>query len=144
MSIDEISEKIARRTANRFSRRSFIGRVGTTIAVAGAGSLGIHVPMAAAAGCCGCAHCGFSSVCTEGGGSCPSGTCQCGSWYICQNCQPGAPTLKKFTDCCSACGGGCFCGADGYPHCFYNPPYGACGGYSKVRCRTIDCTNLAC
>lgn len=150
MSADEISERIARGIANRYSRRSFIGRVGTLVAVAGAGSLGVRVPGAFGGvdtQCCpgcNCAHCGFSSVCTEGGGNCPTGSCDCGAWYLCSNCQPGGATLLKYRDCCSACGGGCFCGDDGYPHCCYPPPYGSCGGYNKVRCRTITCTNFAC
>jgi hypothetical protein len=140
MSIDSITETAARRIGMRFSRRSFIGRLGAGLAAAGTGTLGARtawaVPAVATA-CCGCANCGHSTSC---GTTCPTGTCKCGYWYMC-TCEI---YLMKYQDCCAACSGGCSCGSDGYPRCYYTAPYGSCNGNTKVKCRAVSCTSTLC
>ena len=142
MSIDSVTESVTRQFGNRFSRRSFLGRVGTGLAAIGGGALAIDtgVAFASVASCCGCSLCGASTTC--GTSDCPSGTCACGQWWMCQ-CSGGS-TLKRYRDCCAACSGGCSCGSDGRPRCLYPPPYGSCGGYTKVKCRSISCTTAHC
>lgn len=139
--LDVGTERIGRSLANSISRRSFFGRLGAAIVVIGGGSLGLGTKPAGAEvqACCGCSTCGFSTSC--GTSDCPAGTCNCGSWYICE-CVGSA--LRRYRDCCASCSGGCSCESDGRPGCYYSPPYGSCGGYTKVKCRAITCTMLAC
>jgi hypothetical protein len=143
MSLDSITEAAARRSAMRFSRRSFIGRFGVGLVAAGTGALGGRVAWAAtdvATSCCGCANCGHSTTCATTGGDCPTGTCKCGYWYMC-TC---GIRETKYQDCCAACSSGCSCGSDGYPRCYYTAPYGSCNGNTKVKCRATTCTQLTC
>lgn len=136
MSMDRMTESGSRVLANSISRRSFLGRLGAGLTAVGAGSLSFIVatPEAALA----CAHSGHSTSC--GSSTCPTGTCSCGSWYLCQ-CT--GPRLKRYRDCCATCST-CTCGADGYPKCCYTAPYGSCSGHHKVKCRTVSCTSFGC
>jgi hypothetical protein len=137
MTLDTVTEAVSRRVANASTRKSFLGKVAVFIGVLG--TRGLSLPeVAGAASCCGCSTCGYSTTC--GGTSCPSGTCNCGAWYLCE-CSP---SLKKYQDCCAACSGGCSCGGDGRPSCYYTAPYGSCSGHKTVKCRVITCTQLAC
>lgn len=144
--IDTITEKIARSAGNRISRRSFIGQVGTSLAVAGAGKWAAVLPQSfamedIALACCGCPNCGFSTSCGTSS-TCPSGTCGCGAWFLCE-CN-GNSRERRYLDCCAACSGGCSCGADGKPSCLYTAPYGSCSGHTKVKCRVVSCTQALC
>lgn len=141
MTLDSMTRSLAYRLGNSYSRRSFIGRVGAALTVAGAGSLGLRV--ADAEGDilgCGCPNCGHSSECTALPPYCPTDACHCGSWY---KCECGS-FLKRYMDCCSACPNP-YCGDDGWPRCYYSPPYsGGCNGNTKVKCRNVFCTNFSC
>lgn len=143
MTLDALMEATSRRVANSVTRRSFFGRTAAAVAVAGAGDLAFDAPSALAASCCGCRTCGHSTTCKNAGNFCPSGTCNSGSWYICNVAACGHRYTQAFTDCAGACGGGCYCGSDGRPGCFYQPPYGTCGGHSHVYCRKIHCIGPA-
>jgi hypothetical protein len=135
MSVDDLTESVARGFAQRFTRRSAIGRFGGALAVLGAGGL---VAAETAQAACGCSKSGYSTQCA--GSTCPSGTCECGHWSTC-TC---AGALRFYKDCCGGCSGGCSCGSDGYPRCYYQPPYGSCGSTTKVHCRLIYCTKYLC
>lgn len=136
MSFDEITESLTRRAANVITRRSLLGRTGAALLGAGAGTLIVGAPQALASCGCGCSTCdGYSTTC--GGTTCPSGTCACGSWLLCK-CSP---RMKRYQDCCSSsCS--CYCGGDGRVGCYFPHEYGSCA--SKIKCRVITCTQLAC
>lgn len=138
MSIDEVSEHVARRLGNRQSRKGFLGRLGGALVAVGGTSAGL-APTAFGriqGSCCGCAPCGYSTTC---GTTCPGGTSPCGSWYMCE-CV--GSRLAQYQDCCGGCGGGCSCGGDGKPSCYYDAPYQS--GFQLVNCRAISCTQITC
>lgn len=142
MTLDAMAESAARRLANTTTRQSFLGRLGVGLAAVGAGAFAGQVEGAFGAvlgGCCGCGTCGYSTICSTNP-NCPSGSCSCGSWFM---CQCGSKYMQ-YRDCCAACSGGCSCGSDGRPSCLYNAPYGSCSGYTKVKCRTIFCSVYDC
>jgi hypothetical protein len=138
MSFDHLFESTARRAGNRITRRSFIGRVALAISGVGAGSLAFKSAPALAAGCP-CRICGHSTSC---GGSyghpCPGFTCAGGAWYMCTT-YCGTRHLTKFQDCMLKHSCRTYCGKDHRPGCYYQTPYGACGGRSKVWCRSVTC-----
>jgi hypothetical protein len=147
MSIDSLGEQVTRRVANRISRRSLMGRLGAGVVALGAGQVGLVAAQSSRAyadstipDSCPCSTCGESTTCS-GSGSCPSGTCNAGSWYV---CSCGGPALKQYTDCAASCSGGHYCGSDGRPGCYYSTEYGTCGGHSLTYCRAISCTRLGC
>src|SRR5712691_3356333 len=139
MSFDQLFENTTRRVGNRLTRRSFVGRVALAMSAVGAGGLASTPSraLAAARSCGGCSNCGDSTTCgcTPCHG-CPSNTCPGGAWYLCTSHCP-CSTLTKYQDCIS--NGTCsfYCGCDGRPGCYYTTPYGACGGRTKVHCRSI-------
>jgi hypothetical protein len=146
MTIDTVTESMSRRLGTRLSRRSFFGRLGAGLALAGGGSLALRTGVAFGEefACCGCATCGYSSTCQTEGGACPSGTCACGSWLLCNCTGTRGMVMRRYRDCCAACTGGCFCGWDNKPRCYYPAPYATCNGHNKVRCRSIFCTTIRC
>jgi hypothetical protein len=138
MSFDHLVEKTARRAGNRITRRSFIGRVALAMSAVGAGGLAFSPAPALAAGCP-CRVCGDSTAC---GGSfghpCPSFTCAGGAWYMCTS-YCGTSKLTKFQDCMLEHSCHTYCGTDHRPGCYYQTPYGACGGRDMVWCRSVTC-----
>ena len=140
MSFDRLAENTARRVGNRLTRRSFIGRVALAVSAVGAGGLASGTAPALAAGCP-CRVCGDSTSCNGSfGHPCPSFTCPGGAWYMCtQYC--GTKHLTKFQDCMLKHNCHTYCGRDGRPGCYYQTPYGSCGGRSRVWCRSVTCHN---
>jgi hypothetical protein len=142
ISFDQLVENTTRRVANRITRRSFIGRAALATSAVGAGGLAFKSSYAPASNAYPCRVCCDSTTCgcTPCHG-CPSGTCAGGSWYECtSHCPTGYYT--RYRDCLS---GNCstYCGCDGRPGCYYNTPYGSCGGHTKVWCRSITCLGPA-
>jgi hypothetical protein len=158
MKLDDFAEDAARSTASKFNRRGFLARLGVGLAGVGAGELALRSPHAVSTiasghaiqlladdpgvlNCCGCSHCGDSTTCGSGN-PCPSGTCNCGTWYMCSSC---GGFLQQATDCCAGCSGGCSCGPDGRPTCFYPAEWsGGCNGHSRIKCRRLLCTRHPC
>jgi hypothetical protein len=138
MSFDQLAEKAARRAGSRLTRRSFFGRVALAVTAIGAGGLAFS-PSAALASGCPCRVCGDSTAC---GGSfghpCPSFTCPGGAWYMCTS-YCGEYHLTKFQDCMLEHNCRTYCGVDHRPGCYYQTPYGACGGRDRVWCRSVTC-----
>lgn len=151
-------EDTARTLAVRLDRRGFLGRVGLGLVAVGAGDLAIQSKRAVALAApsrivpnvgpsvnapdtiCGCPNCGNSTTCSSNP-LCPSGTCDCGSWYTC-TC-PG-PKLEQWRDCCNSCGTPT-CGGDGKPKCYYHVEWSSgCNNFDTVQCRTHVCTNMLC
>jgi hypothetical protein len=157
MKLDEFAEDMARNAASRFNRRRFLARLGIGLAAVGAGELALREASIASPettghgvrlladaridSCCGCSKCGDSTTCGSGN-PCPSGTCNCGTWYMCSSC---GGFLQQATDCCAACSGGCSCGPDHRPTCFYPAEWSSgCGGHSRIKCRRLLCTRVPC
>jgi len=175
--LDRLTHAMSRRLATRYPRRSFLGRVGryaTAAAVGGTASAMLWqdsaiAKLAAAPRTCTsrtcngtnhtspCCHdskaaCSSESVtcsCLTGSNLCPSGTCQCGCWTVCDNSRCTFPNSSMFCDCCetgsppaSSCHSGCSCTVSS---CFTkewsNPP--GCGtvGTTVIRCRELFCQN---
>jgi hypothetical protein len=139
--VSHVSQALARRTP----RRSFLGTMGRLAiaagaggAVGGAGALLWAEPASATATVCGgathSAYCGCSSSTT----SCPSGSCQCGCWAVCNSVC--TPVLTYYCDCCatSSCSCTCPCG----PRCCFTKEWsGGCGSSSsRIRCRIRFCS----
>ena len=138
MSFDEIVEKAARRVGSRVTRRSFLGRTAATLTTIGVGGLGFS-PSPAYAASCPCSNCGHSTSCGGSfGNGCPSGTCPGGAWYGCTSFC-GGDYLTRYRDCMPSNGCKTYCGGDGRPGCYYQTPYGACGGSEVVYCRAVTC-----
>jgi hypothetical protein len=139
--IDRAIHNSAVRAANRFSRRGFLGRVGTATAALGTGGMVAWVPTAEAL----CS--GESVTCATlwGNNSCPSGTCDDGSWcvgsgcdWLQQNCNGG---MTKWSDCCIR-KSECSCHtASGYPTCCNDCVWGQVCNKTDytVRCRRHSC-----
>lgn len=131
MPLERLIERASRRAASEMPRRSFLGRLGMSLAAIGAGTSVIALTATDTyATDCGCSNCGHSTSC--GSSSCPSGTTPCGAWYVCGACGNGY--TRRYQDCCaSPCSAGC--GSDGYPRCYYSAPYGS----GTVKCRAVGC-----
>lgn len=132
--LDEVTETMARRLSQRFSRRSFFARAAGATLVIGGGEAGVLAFRAEPALAAFSAFCG--GVCF---GSCPGGTIGGGCWWGCDTaaCNKGCcgGRLMKLCDCC--CTSGC-CGV-GNP-CIYN------GAGTCVNCRrVVECDiNIQC
>jgi hypothetical protein len=139
MLLDAVVEAGTRRVANRVSRRAFLGRLGGALVAVGTGGSVFWSASPAQADSCGCTHSGHSTSCVING--CPSGSWNCGAWYVCTSNCVGGERMKKYLDCCkTSCTQGC--GSDGYPRCCYDAPY--MSGTQKVYCRAAFCTNYTC
>lgn len=140
--IDRLIDRAAVRSANRFSRRSFVGRVaGATTALATAG-LAIKVPSAMAV----CP--GTTITCNNlyGFNHCSENTCYDGSWVVppgsCDAVQQCGGRYTRWRDCCAPSSCGCHT-AYGWPSCCSSCIYngGGCNGYPVVRCRFWTCAH---
>src|SRR5215831_10902530 len=84
---DRLTAGTAKVLANRLPRRTFIGKVGLFAAAAVMGSAAstlLSPDPAWAQGGCGCnGNNSVSCQCLTGLNACPSGTCQCGCWAVC-------------------------------------------------------------
>lgn len=159
--IENTVGSLSRDAARRYSRRSFVGKVGRYgIAMTmGWAAMDVLHPATAWAHCNGsCGDCpsgccgGALSVwCPSGYSSgCPTGSCGCGFW-----CEPyaackgvsGSSGWRKVHDCCGGCGGGCSdpgCNAPNCPPtCCRNQEYqnGACNDCATfhIKCRAYVC-----
>jgi len=125
-SFDEVSEGVARRLGERFSRRSLLSRVATVAVLVGAGEAGVMAFGAAPA-------LAFSPLCSNGCfGNCPNGWNEGGCWIGCDaaTCAQGCCGLlgMKICDCCAGCAVSCSnCGRN---PCIY-------GGGQCVFCRRV-------
>jgi hypothetical protein len=138
MSFDRVFEKVAKRTGNRLTRRSFVGRVALAMSAVGVGGLAA-TPAPALAIECPCRICGDSTSCGGSfGNPCPTFTCAGGSWYLCTS-YCGTTKLTRFRDCMLKHSCRTYCGKDHRPGCYYISPYGSCGGRDKVWCRSVTC-----
>lgn len=156
--LENLNESISRSLASRFSRRSFMGRLGKGAVAATLGSAGVALvrPEAALAASCpsGC-NCACSVSCEYlpgwGQNSCPTngyGTCACGSWcFSTTQCPSG---IRRWDDCCGInyCtknpGTGCYCVSSvNRPSCCNTKTYsGGCGDASSiVACRMNTCVS---
>ena len=149
-------ERLTRMLASRTPRRSFFGKVGRLSVAAVAGSsiaLLLWDEPAFAATCAdGSGSCGsqnsVSCDCLTGSNLCPSGTCQCGCWVMCDGLCGTRAT--QWCDCCdtSGCNKTCVtaCGTTKPKCCFPKEWSGGCGTVNStiIRCRTHNCTQLAC
>ena len=141
---DDLTDRAARATTNRFTRRSLVGRVGRGALVLGAGATvfgGLDTQQGLAA---------FSPLC--GGvcnGACPSGsTFDGGCWWGCDTASAmccSGNKQRKICDCRITCAG------------FGNPPCSQCGRLPAVyfigpcigdcctRCRRVTaCSATVC
>jgi hypothetical protein len=137
MTTDRLVRSTGVHLAQRFTRRSVLGRTATAVAslgAAGAGYAFAAPEMAQAAPCS-----GLSETCNNllGYNHCPSYTCYDGWWTV-----SGGPCggTTYWQDCCVSyanCPGGCHC-HNGHPTCCNNCNYcvRCCG---VVRCRRWFC-----
>jgi hypothetical protein len=106
----------SRSLAGRFSRRSFIGRLGLGVVAASLGESGLSLmrPGLAGATIASCGTCSVSCNYLPGWlqNSCPTNSCRCGHWCFTDSTCPSGQT-RRWTDCCDLgwCGahGGCYC-----------------------------------
>src|SRR6266516_481215 len=103
--LDRFAVSTSRALARRLPRRTFLGKVGlyATAAVVGASaSTLLSQDPALARSNCGCT--GGNSVscqCLTGTNACPSGTCQCGCWTVCNSSICAFPNSVNWCDCCN-------------------------------------------
>jgi hypothetical protein len=149
---------LSRRAADRYSRRSFVGKVGRYgIAVTmGWAALEVLDPATALAhcnascgacpsGCCGGAN---SRWCANAhSSSCPSGSCGCGSWCESVSTSTCGSGWRRVHDCCGGCGG-CSspnCDPCPSPTCCRHQTYrnGSCSncGDKHIKCRRWVCAS---
>jgi hypothetical protein len=157
--LPRLSERVGSATAwvsQRISRRSFIGRLGGTLAGAAVGGVvgqliivdGRHKAAQAYTGNCGdWENCGmYGRMCKNCGGNaantvCPDGTYYSGGcWSKC--CSDGAKTpTNRIFYYCDCCGNGCNSG-----WCLRHPdpqPFWGCGG-GNYRCTITLPSGIAC
>lgn len=128
---------VSRRAAERYSRRSFVGKVGRygVAMTMGWAAMDVLRPEEALAHCwqgtaCGYQVYGCNSVWCAGN-ECPAGTCGCGSW-----CEPYASCAsgwRRVADCC----GDCNCAGD----CNHNCPQSCCNHQLYRNGSCSDCQN---
>lgn len=165
---DRAMRDLAVRMANRYSRRSFLGRVSRVgFAALGGSFLTVLLPQESAFA----NHC-FSGppdscLCRNlgnpGANRCRSGDCAGGNWLTCcngTNCNEcnaapgGARSYRRYQDCCSPCAQGCrsgpggcaiCCNSEPNPNVYCNNCHGDCGGgNTTVYCVVTSCTSIAC
>lgn len=145
MTLESVGEFASRAVANRYPRKTFLGKLAGATVAFGAGSALYSTDARADHQLpCGCASCGNSVSCSyfgASGSSCPAGTCACGFWYVCSGCSG---RYKKIEDCCASCTDGCRCSSTGFPICCYSAPYGSCSGWDHVKCRLMYCSAVNC
>ncbi len=137
---DALGEQLSRRMASSFSRRSFFGSLGkASVTLAGAGAVGLIDADRVQA-----AYCGHtvSTSCSNltGTNDCPSNTCGCGYWRVCDTACTHA---KVWSDCCAQYSCSCHCTDEGWPTCCFTKEWSqGCGtvNSSKVICRRWYCS----
>jgi hypothetical protein len=148
--LDQHLGEVSRRLASRTPRRSFIGRVGRLAVAAGAGGVGalLWADPALAVTChdgrTSCNNLTYSAWCGCNNSTCPSGSCECGCWYVCDGAC--SPRLTKYCDCCQSGTSTCACSPARPKYCFPKQYAGGCGTVrvSVIRCRYRRCTTFAC
>src|SRR6266702_6180836 len=145
--VDRWAREMSRGMANRYPRRSFLGKVGRYAAAAVAGgsaSVLLLQEPALAVGCgCGATH-SVSCLCLTGSNTCPSGTCQCGCWSACDTSRCPSPHSIQWCDCCnkSSHGSACVASCSNLPkNCFSKEWSGGCSTGHSIRCRKFSCLN---
>ena len=139
--MDRVAEYLARGAARRLSRRSFIGRIGAAITVAGTPLLPVARGIAATpatpaqpnekgdpASCDYWRYCaidGFLCSCCGGSASsCPPGSEPSPITWIgtCRNPADGKDYIISYNDCCgkTSCGA-CFCNRNEHDRPLYRP-----------------------
>jgi len=149
--LDHLAGGFSRAMATRFTRRSFFGKVGlyaTAAVVGGTASTLLWQEPALAATCTdGSASCNGATTsvtcqCLTGLNTCPSGTCECGCWTVCNPSICAFPNAVAWCDCCNTSrhSAGCACGKP--KNCFPKEHFcSTCGcnpGFS-IRCRKHEC-----
>jgi hypothetical protein len=155
--VESATERATRWIAARSPRRSFLGKVGRAMLVSAAGGVGSAVlwqESAQSVPDCDINGHSVRCVCLTGSNSCPSGTCECGSWGSCPgegDLTPCSPQITFWHDCCdlSGCTSACVddCGRGTTHKCYYKKPYpGGCGtvNVSVIRCRYYACSSFSC
>jgi hypothetical protein len=149
---DATAERLSRRLARGYSRRSLLAQFGRGAVALSVGTAaytvveGEDLAQAHIVGCP-CFQCNNNVIsCNDywGQNQCPGGTCGCGWWTTCE--ATPCSTRKVWSDCCSdgssssPCGQGAFC-YKGYPICFFHKSYGCgCGtSAAHVVCRRWYC-----
>jgi hypothetical protein len=145
--LDRFAVSASRALANRLPRRTFLSRVGlyaTAAVIGSSASTLLSQDPALANGGCGCN--GFNSVscqCLTGRNACPSGTCQCGCWTVCDFTICSAPNSVNWCDCCntSAHSASCVSRCNSQPsNCFSKEHTGqGCTTGHTIRCRYHQC-----
>lgn len=161
--VDERFGKIAQQSAQRYSRRSFLGRagrisVGAALTPVLAETLWPRQALASDNNHCGSAVCeiqqGFSVLCASlsywGYNSCATGWADGGSWCAClpagsYSSKCGTANESWFGDCCANCAPYLNPTADPFGNkksCYYECEWGNTS--LKVICRRWGCTNSVC
>jgi hypothetical protein len=144
--MDDVVERINRRLASRFSRRSLLGSIGKgaiALCAAGAG-VELTAPDAVASACGGNTTSITCSTLT-GSNACPANTCGCGFWQICDQTECSHAAGKVWSDCCAQYSCSCTC-PSGFPSCCFTKEWGqGCGsGASHIVCRRWYCGSGGC
>ena len=145
---DSFVEKISRRVATRYTRRSLMGQVGRGSVVLAAGGTVAGLDAASSLAHNPPPQCpGLSIACGNltGSNQCPGGTCNCGWWRSSGPC--GNTTL--WSDCCGNChnGNDCSCrdagGGNLRPSCCNHKQHGtgcaSMNGDIHIKCRAWHC-----
>jgi hypothetical protein len=135
---ESAGETASRFLANRFSRRSFIGSLGTGAVALAAGGVATVARPEEAEAAYGCTY-DRSTDCYRywGYNDCPPNTCGCGYWEVCDHTR--CSLTKRWSDCC---GHGCSCHCvDGHPSCCAPKTYpqGCSGDVGRIKCRRWYC-----
>jgi hypothetical protein len=152
--LESAAGKLSRHAAERYSRRSFVGKLGRYGIAMTVGWAGMEILRPSGAQ----AHCGYSTPCQHwvmecaskwcANNQCPSGTCGCGSWCEQVSCSTCGDGWRRVADCCGNCNCGGSCNYDCPQSCCNHQYYrnGSCDDCDTyhIKCRRWFCANGSC
>jgi len=143
-SVDGLIGRFALRSANRHTRRGFLGRVGG--ATAALATAGMVVGADDALAVCSGTTITCSKLYGAGHNYCSENTCTDGSWTVppssCDAVSNCGSNYTRWRDCCATSTCGCHT-VDGWPSCcsgcIYNGGVQCTSAHDRVRCRYWGC-----